>query len=134
MVTPCLLRKLIFIIFAFTATPSFASTEAEEIQGLVIDRTITVSGHDFYRAFAALWLVASRNGGVNLIITEKPSARWGNLVTIRGQNQILYKASIRQGRQADKNTIKNAVSVVSRKILRLMLTQNNSQDMATTGF
>lgn len=62
----------------------------EEISGIIMDKTITVKGHQFSRHFSdRLHLVAPENTE-NLIIFERPSPRWGNLIWVEHNNTRLY--------------------------------------------
>jgi len=127
-------KQFVFLAFAFISNTSFASNRLGEIQGLILDRTITVSGHAFYQRFSAHWLAANMTQPFNLEITEKPSARWGNLIIISSQNQVLYRTSIRPGKQLKQNIIKQAASTVSQNIFNRLIIKSTSQDMAQTGY
>lgn len=127
-------RKLAFLVLLIISPSSFAENELNEIRGLVLDRTITLSGHAFYKRFSAHWLAANLSQPQNLVITETPSARWGNIVTINSQNTLLFRTSIRPGKQIKKNTINKAAATVSQNIINRLLARNTSQDMAAVGY
>jgi curli production assembly/transport component CsgE len=128
------LKQFIFFGFIFINSPSFASNGLGDIQGLILDRTITLSGHTFYQRFSAHWLAKNLTQPFNLTIIEKPSARWGNLIIISSQNQVLYRTSIRPGKQLKQNIIKQAASTVSQNIFNRLIVKSTSQDMAQTGY
>ncbi|PLY13857.1 MAG: hypothetical protein C0631_12860, partial [Sedimenticola sp.] len=54
----------------------------DEISGIVVDRTITLMGHDFYRYFTSYRQFTQPESKYNLTVFERPSARWGSLVWI----------------------------------------------------
>ena len=127
-------KQLLFLLLAFSGSPSLAAAGINEINGLIINRTISLSGHAFYKKFSAHWLVTNLAQPYNLIVSEKPSARWGNLIIISSQHQVLYRTSIRPGKQLKQNTIKEAASTVSQNILNRLLVKNSSQDIAPVGY
>ncbi|EAP2784737.1 curli production assembly/transport protein CsgE [Salmonella enterica] len=59
-----------------------------EVPGLLTDHTVSSVGHDFYRAFSDKW--ESEYTG-NLTINERPSARWGNWITITVNQGVIFQ-------------------------------------------
>lgn len=129
-----LIKQFIFLAFTFISAPSFASNEIREIQGLILDRTITLSGNSFYKKFSAHWLVTNFSQPYNLIVTESPSARWGNLISISSRNKVLYKTSMRPGKLFNNSRIKEAASSVSQNMLNHFLSKKSSHDMTSSGY
>ncbi len=58
------------------------TTGEAEITGLVIDRTITRMGRQFYDFFAAYWRANYPDSEATLSIHERPSARWGSQIWV----------------------------------------------------
>jgi curli production assembly/transport component CsgE len=77
----------------------------EEQTSLIIDRTITLFGNEFYRNFVEAWRSVQGVAKGDLGIIERPSARWGSLVWIEHNNQQLYRAFLYPGRRADVRPI-----------------------------
>ncbi|MVW89792.1 curli production assembly/transport protein CsgE [Pseudomonas sp. PB101] len=70
---------------------SFASAaEEDEMLGFIIDDTISHIGHDFYYSFSER-LRATSPMDFNLVVRERPSARWGSLVTVEFQQRLVYR-------------------------------------------
>ena len=128
------LKYFVFFIFIYISSHTYVFAGENEIHGLILDRTITLPGHGFYKKFSAHWLAANLSQAGNIVVIEKPSARWGNLILISSEDQVLYRTSIRPGKQLKINLIKEAVSSVSQKILNHLLAKNSSQDMAEIGY
>lgn len=61
-----------------------------EIAGLVVNQTVTRSGNDFYRDFAER-IDDSGSLEVNLVVRERPSARWGILIWVEMDGVIMYR-------------------------------------------
>lgn len=127
-------KYTILLVFAFMNSPYVVASGSNEMRGIILDRTITLSGHAFYKSFSAHWLAANLSQPTNLVIREKPSARWGNLIIISSQGQVLYRTSIRPGKKLKQKMIMEATSTVSQKIFNRLLANNASQDMAPTGY
>jgi len=129
-----ILKNFIFFIFVGISSHAYVLAGENEIHGLILDRTITLPGHGFYKKFSAHWLAANLSQSGNIVVVEKPSARWGNLILISSKDQVLYRTSIRPGKQLKTNLIKEAVSSVSQKIFNRLLVKRTSQDMSASGY
>ena len=71
--------------------PGVAHADAEdEMQGFIVDNTISHIGHDFYYYFADRLRATSRLD-FNLVVRERPDARWGSLVTVEFERDVLYR-------------------------------------------
>ncbi|BCX67333.1 curli production assembly/transport protein CsgE [Pseudomonas izuensis] len=64
--------------------------EEDEMLGFIIDDTISHIGHDFYYSFSER-LRATSPMDFNLVVRERPSARWGSLVTVEYQQHLVYR-------------------------------------------
>ncbi|KXS38246.1 MAG: curli production assembly/transport component CsgE [Halomonadaceae bacterium T82-2] len=69
-------------------------SEPSPLNGLVVDRTITMVGKTFYQQFSQRRLDSVVLNNTNLVIHERPSARWGSLVWVAEGNRILYRATL----------------------------------------
>ncbi|MFJ4432340.1 curli production assembly/transport protein CsgE [Pseudomonas sp. NPDC089395] len=71
--------------------PGVAHADAEdEMKGFIVDNTISHIGHDFYFYFADRLRATSRLD-FNLVVRERPDARWGSLVTVEFERDVLYR-------------------------------------------
>ncbi|MHC8406946.1 curli production assembly/transport protein CsgE [Pseudomonas sp. TMB3-21] len=79
------------IALVLILSASFASAaEEDELLGFVVDDTISHIGHEFYYAFTER-LRATSPMDFNLVVRERPSARWGSLVTVEYQQRLVYR-------------------------------------------
>ena len=62
----------------------------DEMMGFIVDNTISHIGHDFYNAFTDRLRATSRLD-FNLVVRERPDARWGSLVTVEHESDVLYR-------------------------------------------
>ena len=66
----------------------------EEVFGIILDRSVTFVGHDFYRYFSDYWRLKYTDSKDVLIIYERPSARWGSLIWVEYRSRKLVKLFI----------------------------------------
>ncbi len=71
------------------AAPLLAADE-DDIQGFIVDNSISHIGHEFYRYFTERLRDTSRLD-FNLVVRERPSARWGSLVWVEYEGRTLYR-------------------------------------------
>ena len=76
-------------ILMLTSTAA-AAGEEDEMMGFIVDDTISHIGHDFYYSFSER-LRATSPMDFNLVVRERPSARWGALVTVEYQQRLVYR-------------------------------------------
>lgn len=67
-----------------------ARAEDDEIMGFIVDNSISHIGHEFYRYFSERLRDTSKLD-FNLVLRERPSARWGSLVWIEYEQRVLYR-------------------------------------------
>nr|WP_321540947.1 CsgE family curli-type amyloid fiber assembly protein [Halopseudomonas pelagia] len=72
------------------AVDDAAAADDAILAGFVVNDTISNIGHEFYRYFSE----RLRDGDeldVNLVVHERPSARWGSLIWVELDGVILYQ-------------------------------------------
>jgi curli production assembly/transport component CsgE len=62
----------------------------DEMMGFIVDNTISHIGHSFYNAFSDRLRATSRLD-FNLVVRERPDARWGSLVTVEYEREVVFK-------------------------------------------
>lgn len=65
-----------------------------EIGGLIINRTISRMGRDFFKTFSDQWETPSEAGNFMLEVSEQPAPSMGALVMVKVDNQIVFKARL----------------------------------------
>lgn len=89
---------------------------ADPLAGLVINRSVTVQGHEFYRFFSQQWRVQHGNSPFTLTVVERPSARWGSEIWIDFRRQRIYHAFLPPARASTKKISEQAVETVTQNI------------------
>lgn len=93
---------------------------ADRIDGLVLDQTVTLAGHEFYLAFVSAWREQAAGARYNIVVRERPSARLGNQVWVEYRFQRVYQGVVRVGkRSASEAMSAGAAQTVSLKIAEL---------------
>ncbi|UVM07192.1 curli production assembly/transport protein CsgE [Pseudomonas laurylsulfatiphila] len=103
-----------------TLVASFASAQDDEMLGFIIDDTISHIGHDFYYSFSER-LRATSPMDFNLVVRERPSARWGSLVTVEFQQRLVYRRFLPPNTVELKDEAYEAADQVRMEIVRRKL-------------
>lgn len=121
--------QIVIVVLCLIVSTQVNTVEAAEhdveIDGILVNKTITWFGQDFFSHFAQAW----RNQhfrGEGVAIEEKPSARQGTLIIIRYKGAIVYRVSIAGTRSNSRKRGARAVSYVLSRI--------QSIDIASAGF
>ncbi|MBM7059190.1 curli production assembly/transport protein CsgE [Pseudomonas sp. UL073] len=75
---------------ALFGTGNSARAENDEFLGFIVDNSISHIGHEFYRYFSDRLRDTSKLD-FNLVVRERPSARWGSLVWVEYEGRVLYR-------------------------------------------
>lgn len=80
-------------------SPSLVRGDADiagaEVDALVLDRTLTRIGHDFFREFVTRLGAEDGIPGVSLTVREKVSAQWGGVITVEADDKVIFTAPLR---------------------------------------
>ena len=89
----------------------------DEISGFNIDQTITRTGHDFARYMSEYRNLHYPDSSYNLTIRERPSARWGNLIWVTYNNDVVFRRFI----SPSTNDIRRLAEEASKYIHEMVL-------------
>lgn len=100
----------------------------DPLTGIVINRTVTVQGHEFYRFFSNRWREFSEANPFTITVFERPSARWGSEIWVEYRNQRMYHAFLSPSRSSTKKSSEIAVEAVIENVnkseIERLLTNN----------
>lgn len=88
----------------------------DPLGGAVINRTVTVLGHDFYRYFTIWWRQKDVSSHVSITIYERPTARFGSEVWVQYRQQKMFRIFLPPARAATKSISAQAVEIVYQNI------------------
>lgn len=125
-----------------TAMEKLASQEEKKsifedpLQGVIVNRTITVLGNDFYQYFTSYWNTVNQNSRYSIAIYERPTARWGSEIWIQFRQQRVFHTFLAPARQAAKDVAEAAANIVEQNIMRAELQRMTfiDQDLAPEEF
>src|SRR5690606_27285038 len=90
----------------------------DPLTGVVVNRTVTVQGHDFYRYFSAWWRDMDTDGNYSISIHERPSARWGSEVWVQFRRERVFHMFLPPARSRTKEISRQAVEIAWDNITR----------------
>lgn len=89
------------IFFSWFSSQSDASEV--EIANLVLNKTMTRIGNDFYEAFSDNWHPPKDLDISHIKIAEAPSARWGSLISVSVNDRSFSAPGYLPGQKTPKN-------------------------------
>lgn len=90
----------------------------DPLSGVVVNRTVTVLGKDFYRHFTTFWRTNPESQRYSISIYERPSARFGSEVWVLFGQQRMFHIFLPPARQATRGISEIAVEQVLKNISR----------------
>lgn len=89
-----------------------------EVDGLIIDHTMTRLGDDFYFFFSQM--MNDRHGSLkeNLTVKERPTALSGSIISVSHRNKIIYRTALSPGRKQAEEKATEALNAVTSYLIR----------------
>lgn len=109
-------------------TPDSGRIDNEPLRGLVINRTITVLGWDFYKSFSEIWQALYPDSKDTLIVIERPTAKFGSEIWVSYENQYVFHTFLSPARSLAKDESKQAVDIVHKQVADINLRRKLFQD------
>jgi curli production assembly/transport component CsgE len=76
-----------------------AARPADPYSGVVVNDTVTFIGQEFYSVFVSHWREEPNVERFSVTIRERPSARWGSLVSVEYLHREVFRAFLSPGRR-----------------------------------
>ncbi|MDN7132038.1 CsgE family curli-type amyloid fiber assembly protein [Halomonas sp. MC140] len=92
-----------------------------ELTGVMVDRTITMAGKTFYRAFSQRAMDNLIIGNATITISERPDARWGSQIWVMEGNQMYFRTQLSPRINEADRAAGEAVQTVEEALLRKQL-------------
>lgn len=109
-----------------TSKPKATSSIEDDISGFTIDSTITRLGHDFARYFTDFRNSEYPDSKYNLVIHERPSARWGNLLWITSDYTTIFSQFIRPNNNNLKTKAEEVAKFTHDNMAQIELQRSNA--------
>lgn len=101
---------------------------SSELTGIMVDRTITMAGKTFYRAFSQLAMDNLIIGNATLTIQERPDARWGSQLWVMEGNRMYFRTQLSPRISEADRVAGEAVQIVEEALLQQQLTAALTSD------
>lgn len=92
--------------------------DLNEITGVVVDRTMTRLGADFYSIFSQMLNDQYEDLTENLTVKERATALSGSIITVFHRQTPIYRTALSPGRQQAETKAEEAVKVVGSYVVR----------------
>ncbi|WP_420833778.1 curli production assembly/transport protein CsgE [Vibrio pelagius] len=89
-----------------------------EVNGIIVDRTITRLGDDFYFFFSQSINENYPNLKENLTVKERPTALSGSIIEVQHSRKPIFRTALSPGRRQAKERAADATRVVGNYIIR----------------
>ncbi|WP_434983735.1 CsgE family curli-type amyloid fiber assembly protein [Vreelandella zhaodongensis] len=104
------------------------SNRSSELTGIMVDRTVTMAGKTFYRAFSQRAMDNLIIGSATITIQERPDARWGSQIAVLEGNRLYFRTQL-SPRISDADRVAGeAVQVVEEALIRQQLASALTSD------
>ena len=117
--TPKQLEEALRLLLQVTSD-SAATSKAQrgyEVDGLVVDQTISKLGRDFYNLFFNTFEAPAGSGSYVVTITEKPARGINILITVAVNNEDLLETPLQPNEAYIEAAVVEAVATVSQHLL-----------------
>ncbi|MFO8234585.1 MAG: CsgE family curli-type amyloid fiber assembly protein [Bacteroidales bacterium] len=106
-----------------------------ELDGLIINETISKAGNDFYNQFRKKWDIPGDIKNYTIYISEMPMPGRGNLVSIKINYDEIFQNRISPRMEVIESLADHALSISEQYLVRQqeMEQQLESEDMSGTG-
>ncbi len=123
-----LLWAAVGLLLFSAAAAGQADLEEVEIDGLLIDRTLTRVGHEFFRSLVAELDAPDGIPGVNVVVRERVSGQWGSLVWIEAQDRTVFRSFLRPRGDGVEGVAQQGARALMAYLLRLSETDLPQQE------
>lgn len=89
-----------------------------EVDGIIVDRTITRLGEDFYFFFSQSLNDNYPDLKENLTVKERPTALSGSIIEVQHSRKPIFRTALSPGRRQAKERAADATRVVGNYIIR----------------
>ncbi|HCV04393.1 curli production assembly/transport protein CsgE [Pseudoalteromonas sp. APAL1] len=120
------------IILLFSVFQRCDANEVE-IDGLVLDRSISRFGHQFYYGFSQLWLDLPNSSDNHVVIKETVLPRAGTRLEVLLNNELIYVTFMGRTGGPLKERVESAMFAAMDAIARARFKQT-SPDLAPSGW
>ncbi|RUO27033.1 curli production assembly protein CsgE [Aliidiomarina minuta] len=112
-----MLKKLALIIL-FLVSPSSYATDIE-LGGIVIDRTITRFGKDFFFYYTGYWRDIPATDGITVVIHEQVFPQAGTRLWVEMEREVIYETYFGRRQNDVRKTAERAIILSVNKVAEI---------------
>jgi curli production assembly/transport component CsgE len=94
----------------------------------MVDRTVTMAGKTFYRAFSQRAMDSLLIGNATITIQERPDARWGSQIVVVEGNRMYFRTQLSPKISEADRVAGEAVQIVEEALLQQQLASALTSD------
>ncbi len=91
----------------------------EPLGGIVINRTMTVLGWDFYKSFSEVWQAVHPDSKFTLTVTERPTAQYGSEIWVSYRDIRIFHTFLSPARSGVSEASKQAVEIAYKNVVEI---------------
>lgn len=103
-------------------------TDDDPLTGIIINRTITVLGWNFYRFFTDIWQSLYPDSDSSLTIVERPTAQFGSEIWIDYRDITVFHTFLPPARTQLRDISKEAVAIAHDNVQTINIEREHLQD------
>ncbi|OUS26859.1 hypothetical protein A9Q99_16725 [Gammaproteobacteria bacterium 45_16_T64] len=81
-------------MFIFVLMVVCISAKASELNSIIVDKTLSHKGQEFYQEFSMAWEEYSHELQYVLVMSESRSARGGHVISVSYNHRVLFQTSM----------------------------------------
>ena len=129
-----LLLNFVLSIFLVCAPKEGVSNSNDiEISGLLLDRTLSRSGKEFYHKFSLLWQDMPSTTGINVVIKEAVVPRAGTKLFVEVNSKAIYATYMGRRIEPVEDKVEQAIFATIDAIAKSQFVEQ-SDDLASSGW
>lgn len=112
-----MLKKLTLIIVLLVSPASYATDI--ELGGIVIDRTITRFGKDFFFYYTSYWRDIPATDGITVVIHEQVFPQAGTRLWVEMDREVIYETYFGRRQNDVRKTAERAILISINKVAEI---------------
>ena len=128
-----IIKLIITLTLLGASFSSQANGEDIEISGLLLDRTLSRSGKEFYHTYSLLWQDMPSTTGINVVIKEAVVPRAGTKLFVEVNSKAIYATYMGRRIEPVKDKVEQAIFATIDAIAKSKFSEQ-SEDLASSGW
>ena len=128
-----IIKLIILFLFLAPSANMHATNDDIEISGLLLDRTLSRSGKEFYHKYSLLWQDMPSTTGINVVIKEAVVPRAGTKLFVEVNSKAIYTTYMGRRIEPVKDKVEQAIFATIDAIAKSKFDEQ-SEELASSGW